>query len=73
MSPIEIGDHAAIPFATVLVERTDEILPQIFERGIVRHLARPQTMGKGKLGSHLEPVRKVVSLGVVAEALLGNA
>ncbi len=69
---IEIGDHAPIPISPVLVERTDEILPEILQCGIVRHLTRSKPVSERKLGPHLEPVREVVPLGVIPDTFQGN-
>src|ERR1019366_7795740 len=66
---IEFANERLGLLAAILGDGCDEVAPQVLGVREVGNFPRPQLLGQGELGARHQPVREVVALGVVFNAL----
>ena len=66
---IEFADQRLALLAAILRDGFDHIVAQVLHRSEVADLARPQLLRQRKLGARHQPMREVIALGVIDQAL----
>ena len=69
---VEIADQNLALLTPIFGNGIDQIAPQVFQRGEIRNLPRPELLRKGKLGPCPQPARKMIPLAVIRDALRRN-
>src|SRR5260370_24736598 len=68
---LEISDQYFVLFPAIVVDGGDEIAAQVLGTIEVGNLARPQLGRESEFGARHQPVREVIALRVVHEAIGG--
>ena len=66
---LEVRNRGAAAAVAVLLDGLEQVAPQVFVRREVGHLPRAHALRQRELGARLQPLREVVALGVVGDAL----
>src|ERR1700686_3361357 len=69
---LEVADQHLALFAAILVNRLDQIAPQMFRAGKIRNFSRAELGRQRKLGACHQPMGKVVALRVKDDAFRRN-